>query len=356
MDKDRIVVVGGYGAVGSLICEELGRRFPGKVYAAGRSLERAERFSRAMEGRVLPMRLDIGRPVDPRELADVKLVVMCLDQGDASFVSTCFLSGAHYIDVSANLSFLARVEALRDEAERGGSTAVVNVGLAPGVTNLLALEAHRRLDRTEAIEITILLGLGDRHGKAAVEWTVDNLGASFEITKNNRTEMTGSFTDPRVTDFRGAIGRKRAYRFPFSDQRSLPGSLGVPSVSTRLTFDSGAVTALLAGVRKLGLHRLLRLKPIRAAAIAGFGRVHLGSERFAVQVEAIGEKAGRPTVAEYRLEGRQQSELTAKCALDAAEAVYAGGMPAGVFSIEQLLDWTKMGRLKREKLEADVRD
>ncbi|WP_247740988.1 saccharopine dehydrogenase NADP-binding domain-containing protein [Cohnella sp. LGH] len=152
MDKDRIVVAGGYGAVGSIVCRELGYRFPGKVYAAGRSLERAEQLSRETEGRVLPMQLDISRPVDPKLLEGVKLVVMCLDQKDVSFVRICLLSGAHYIDVSANISFQAQVEALQKEAERGGATAVMNVGLAPGVTNLLALEACRRLDRTEAIE------------------------------------------------------------------------------------------------------------------------------------------------------------------------------------------------------------
>jgi len=355
MVKDRIVVVGGYGAVGSILCRELGYRFPGKVYAAGRSLESAERFSREMEGRVLPMRLDISRPVAPEALEGVKLVVMCLDQRDESFVRACFRSGSHYIDVSANISFLAQVEALRAEAERGGSTAVMNVGLAPGVTNLLALEAYRQLDRTEAIEITILLGLGDRHGQAAVEWTVDNLGASFEIIRQGRSETVGSFTDARLADLGGAIGRKRAYRFPFSDQRSLPITLNVPNAATRLCFDSNAVTALLAGARALGLHRLLGLKPLRSAAVACFGRVHLGSERFAVQVEAIGEKDGRAATAVYRLQGRQQSELTARCALDTSEAVYLAAMPPGVFSIEQLLDWQKMSRLNQEKLEAEVR-
>ncbi|MFB9279539.1 saccharopine dehydrogenase family protein [Cohnella cellulosilytica] len=355
MNKDRIVVVGGYGAVGRGVCEELGRQFPGKVYAAGRNLERAERFCRGTEGRVLPMRLDIGRPVDPEALAGVRLVVMCLDQRGIVFMRACLLSGIHYIDVSANLSFLARAEALRELAERGGSTAVMNAGLAPGVTNLLALEAHRRLDRTEEIEITILLGLGDRHGKAAVEWTVDNLRARFEITRHGRTELAGSFTDARVADFRGAIGRKRAYRFPFSDQRSLPVTLGVPSVSTRLCFDPAAATTLLAAARKLGLGSLLGLKPVRSAAIACFGRMRLGSDRFVVQVEAIGEKDGKAAVAEYRLQGRRQSELTARCALDVAEAVYRTALPGGVFSIEQLLDWQGMSRLKEEPLETEIR-
>ncbi|WP_247740989.1 hypothetical protein [Cohnella sp. LGH] len=158
-----------------------------------------------------------------------------------------------------------------------------------------------------------------------------------------------------MADFRGAIGRRSAYRFPFSDQRSLPSTLGVPDVSTRLCLDPAFITTFLAGFRKLGLHRLLRLKPLRAAAISCFGRVHFGSERFAVQVEAVGEKDGRMAAAVYRLQGRRQSELTAFCALDVSEAVCGSTMPAGVFSIEQLLDWKRMSRLSREELEVEIR-
>ncbi|KIV54297.1 hypothetical protein AM501_18810 [Aneurinibacillus migulanus] len=72
--KEHIVVVGGYGRVGQTICRELGELYPGKVYAAGRSLECAEQFSRTT-----------GRKVRP------------------------------YVDISANDSFLTQVEELREE-------------------------------------------------------------------------------------------------------------------------------------------------------------------------------------------------------------------------------------------------
>ncbi|WP_161487845.1 hypothetical protein [Paenibacillus glacialis] len=54
------------------------------------------------------------------------------------------------------------------------------MGLAPGITNLLAREAERQLCMTEEIEIAVMLGLGDAHGKAEIEWTVSSLGARFE--------------------------------------------------------------------------------------------------------------------------------------------------------------------------------
>ncbi|GED27534.1 hypothetical protein BAG01nite_36360 [Brevibacillus agri] len=59
MDKDKIVVVGGYGYVGATICKELGNLYPGRVYAAGRSLEKAEAFCRETAGKVRPLRFDL---------------------------------------------------------------------------------------------------------------------------------------------------------------------------------------------------------------------------------------------------------------------------------------------------------
>lgn len=107
--KERIVVVGGYGHVGRIICEELGEKYPGLVYAAGRSLERAERFSQDTSGKVLPMRLDMGQPVLASEWERIKLVVMCLDQADDAWVGACIRSGTHYVDISAKAEFLNQV-------------------------------------------------------------------------------------------------------------------------------------------------------------------------------------------------------------------------------------------------------
>jgi len=57
--KNDIVVVGGYGHVGKMICRDLGELYPGKVYAAGRSFSRAEQFSRSTNGKVRPLELNI---------------------------------------------------------------------------------------------------------------------------------------------------------------------------------------------------------------------------------------------------------------------------------------------------------
>src|SRR4030095_227327 len=112
--KTDIIVVGGYGHVGGQICEQLAIQYPGRVYAAGRSLERAQQFCKKIGGRVMPLRLAVGEPLEEKVLERVKLVVMCLDQTDTAFAKACLLAGTDYVDVSANGAFLEAMEQMSE--------------------------------------------------------------------------------------------------------------------------------------------------------------------------------------------------------------------------------------------------
>ncbi|MEK8128225.1 saccharopine dehydrogenase NADP-binding domain-containing protein [Paenibacillus filicis] len=337
--KEQIVVVGGYGHVGQTVCRELAALFPGQVYAAGRSLERAEQFSRETGGVVKPMRLDIHGTPEPSALADIRLLVMCVDQTDTVFVRACLSQGIDYLDITADDRFLSRAEGLHRDAEQGGATAVLSIGLAPGLTNLLAAYASRLLDRTDTIDISIMLGLGDQHGKAALEWTVDNLSTTYAVVEHGSNRRVSSFTDGRRTDFGASLGRRTAYRFNFADQHALARTLGAPSVATRLCFDSAAITGLVAGMRASGVSRLLRLRPVRDAAVRLLGHVKLGSAGFALKIDTAGEKDGRRLTVECFLQGEREAELTGRVAVVIAEAIYRSRQRHGIYHVEQLFQW-----------------
>ncbi|MDG0875664.1 saccharopine dehydrogenase NADP-binding domain-containing protein [Paenibacillus thiaminolyticus] len=344
--KEKIVVVGGYGHVGRTICRILGEGYPGQVYAAGRSRERAERFCQSARGKIRPLEIDIREPLTPDILNGVKLVIMCLDQIDTDFVPACFRTGTHYIDVSANGSFLCQVEQFQHEAAAHGAAALLSGGLASGLTNLLALEAQRLLGETDQIDLVIMLGLGDAHGEAAIEWMVDNLAARFEITRNGEQEEALSFTDGQIFAFGADLGCRQDCRFPFSDQMTLPRTLEVPSVATRLCLDSAMVTGLLGGASRTGAVRLLQAGRLRRRIIRSLGALRFGGHRFAVKAEARGtSRDGKPAMAECFLHGRDQSAATAKVAAASAVMLVDSFCPSGgVYQIEQL---TGMGsRLK----------
>lgn len=336
--KTDIIVVGGYGHVGGQICEQLALYYPGKVYAAGRSFERAQQFCSGKRSNIKPLRLTVGEPLDEKQLERVKLVVMCLDQTDTTFARACLLAGTDYVDVSANGVFLEAMEQLNERTEGIGGTAVLSVGLAPGLTNLLALKAFQSLDGVSQIDIAIMLGLGDEHGKAAIEWTVDSLAASYAITEAGRKRNVKSFTEGLKTDFGDGLGKRTAYRFPFSDQQTLSRTLGVPSVSTRLCFDSRMVTRSMALLKRSRFDRLLTAKSFRQLVIQSFGKLRYGSARYAIKVAGYGNIAGAAAVAEFGLQGVKEAEITAKTATAVVKGVYGSKLPRGVYHIEQLFE------------------
>ncbi|CAM3957527.1 saccharopine dehydrogenase NADP-binding domain-containing protein [Saccharibacillus endophyticus] len=354
--KTDIVIIGGYGSVGRTLSLQLAKRFPGHVYAAGRSLESAQRFSKETGGLVKPMQWAVGSDAPKKDLSSIALIVMCLDQDEPGLVEQCLEEGTHYMDITAKVDFLLKAGRLSIPSPK--AAAVLSVGLAPGLTNLLAAKAAAALDDTDRIEISLMLGLGEHHGKAAIEWTIDSMGADFEVAEADRLRKVRSMTNGITAEFGGKLGRKRVYRFPFSDQRTLPGTLGVSDVSTRLGFDVNGIARAAAGLRRLGVFRLLRWPPMRALSVKLAGALHAGSEQFAVRVVAYGRSNGRSAASGCTIRGIRQSDMTARVAAYTAETLLARPELRGVLHLEELLDadtvWSVVRTDSASELEVDL--
>ncbi|MDX8366929.1 saccharopine dehydrogenase NADP-binding domain-containing protein [Cytobacillus sp. IB215665] len=334
--KDKILVIGGYGQVGKIVCEILGRNLPGKVIAAGRNLRKAEEFCQTTNGKVIPFELDISKPVPLELLRKVRLVVMCLDQRNLDFVRTCFDHNIHYVDISANYMFLSSVKRLHAEAEKRNICAVLSVGLAPGLTNLLASFAKNSLDYTEAIDIYIMLGLGDYHGKAAIEWTVNKLSNTYKINTGSDKTQIETFSGGKETSFGKNLGKRKGFYFNFSDQHTLPDTLKVPNVVTRVCFDSRIITSMFALLKRARLFKLLKYQSIRKLMVWLLTNIRIGKDTYAVKVDTFGEYNGKKVVAECGIEGKKESLITAKVAAQVAENLYSVQHQKGVYHIEEL--------------------
>jgi saccharopine dehydrogenase-like NADP-dependent oxidoreductase len=117
------------------------------------------------------------------------------------------------------------------------------VGLAPGLTNLLAAEVYAT--SPGPVDIAVLLGAGEKHGAAAIDWTYRLLGRHFPDTQQTG-RMVRNYTQPRRFPLPG-YGRRSLFLTDFSDQHALTRDLGVP-VRTYLGVDSRLVTASLAAL------------------------------------------------------------------------------------------------------------
>ncbi|MEQ9316067.1 MAG: saccharopine dehydrogenase NADP-binding domain-containing protein, partial [Henriciella sp.] len=140
-----ILIAGGYGAVGSKIAQQLADRKDTAVIIAGRSLEKARAEAKAIgaEARMIDLRQSASWAA---ALEGVDLVVTCIDQTDTAFLQTLGDHGIACVDVTADDAIFRKAEALDLP-----TTAVFSVGLAPGLSNLLAIAAARGLDHLDRI-------------------------------------------------------------------------------------------------------------------------------------------------------------------------------------------------------------
>ncbi|HXV25913.1 MAG TPA: saccharopine dehydrogenase NADP-binding domain-containing protein [Alphaproteobacteria bacterium] len=330
-----ILIIGGYGKVGRSIAERLAPLFPGRVIVAGRSLDKAKAAAAGIghgaEGRAVDILTeDAGGVLD-----GVTLALACLSQTDTRFVEQCLSRGVHYVDISADYDFLLRVEKLDGLAKRHGATAILSVGVAPGLTNMLAARARQRMERVERIDILLELGLGDHHGQAAVEWIFDNLDAEYDVKDHGRAKSVRSFGESLNLRLPGQRAGRPAYRFNFSDQHVIARTLGVPTVSTWLRLEDRVSTWMLAKSSRAGIGRLLRRPWWRKVAVWLFMNVHMGSAICGVAVRATGRTENGEDTLTLGLIGRKEALMTAIIAAETVRQLLSGNPIPGILHSEQ---------------------
>ncbi|GAA1038672.1 hypothetical protein GCM10009557_55330 [Virgisporangium ochraceum] len=316
-----VLVVGGYGAVGRVVTRALaGRGVP--VVVAGRGPARARNLAREHPGLVTLRAVDV-ETADGTLLDGSDVVVMCVERANARVANLCLTRGVHYVDISATATVLDDLERLDPVARRHDATAVLSVGLAPGLTNVLARRCVDDLRSATGVEVTVLLGLSGDHGPDSARWTVEQLAAPRRSGEGRRARVTLP-----------GFGARTAHPFAFSDQHSLTRTLGVP-VTTRVCFDSAAATAALFGLRRAGVFRLGRrlVGTDRLARTAS--RLPLGGgDRFVVHVAATDDAGSRVA---YAVSGRGECHATGVVAAHVVEELLRRNVGSGVRHLDQVI-------------------
>ena len=240
-------------------------------------------------------------------------------------------------DISADYGFLSGVEKLDGLAKQNGATAMLSVGVVPGLSNMLAARARERMERVDRIDILVELGLGDHHGQAAVEWLFDNLDVEYDVKEGGRPRSVRSFGESINLRLPGQHAERPAYRFNFSDQHVIGRTLDVPAVSSWVRFDNRILTWLFAKCSQVGLGRLLRRRWWRKIAVWIVLHMHLGSDTCGVAVRATGRTKDGAETLTLGLVGRKEALMTAIVAAETARQVLSGNPVPGVLHSEQAI-------------------
>lgn len=315
---DAILIVGGYGAVGQVIASTLAQRHEDQLIIGGRNETRAAKLAAELGPRVRWRVLDVAKPIDYDEvLAGVQYVVMCLDLPDTEYVRECFQRGIHYVDISAEYPVLSAITGLDETARQHGSTAVLSVGLVPGLSNLMARHSLRFVEPIDHFDSALLAGLGEKHGAGGSAWILSHLSDGAGMARFH---------------FREPYQHKAVYRFAFSDQYTLPQTLPITDAATWLGFDSSLMTHLIGLARLPILRHLFRQRAIKQLLLNTTQRWQFGTDDFVLTTRA---SRGTDTYQAW-LRGKREGVATGLVAAEVVQRLMMHHLPAGVYHIEQL--------------------
>ncbi len=323
------MIVGGYGAVGSIISEQLCTLYPNQVIIAGRRLDKAQTLAHKLNDSAIPYQFDVNNWQDNVMMQQIQLVVMCIDSPSTDFVKYCIEQGIHYIDITPTSSLIKQIEELDIQAKESNVSIVLSVGIAPGITNLLAQHALNQRPGLTYIDLYILFGLGEKHGDAGYKWVFENMTDSYPLASREQNETINALSLPKRTRL---LGKRTFYSFNFADQHALLRTTNARQVITRLAFDSRAATRLL-----YLLHRLNLLKPLikriqkRMPKMEKYGQ--MGSDAYAIKAVVW---SGNDSY-ECSAVGNKEVDLTAYVATEITKLVYEQPINRGVLHINEVV-------------------
>ncbi len=154
----KVVVLGGTGQIGQAASRLLVRsREVSELIVAARDLGRAQTFANELGAKAIGVRADIDNPPSLDGLLDgAHLVVNTTGPYDRTLLpvlEAAVRNAAHYCDVSEEWDAAEQALKWDATAREAGVTAIIGIGAAPGLTNLLGLHAAAQLDDVSALDV-----------------------------------------------------------------------------------------------------------------------------------------------------------------------------------------------------------
>ena len=331
----KILVVGGYGDVGARVSEHMARLYPGRTVVGGRRGAVAERLANRIGDGTRAMQIDIGDATSvSAALEGVELVAVCLHDPKGLVVANAVERGLGYVDINADHQTLKAGLRLHAQAVASGARVVLGIGLAPGVTNLLAAKAARQVKEPTELVVGVLLSLYDEYGPQALGFMLEAASQPFPEPRLGSSRLVLPYTEPRPVWFGPDLGLRSGRWFPFPDQFGFAETLGVDSAATLIALNPRWVDRTMATLATL---RILRLsaQPRTRRALAWL-LMRLPGTAYSAPVRISATAKAADLTATALLEANGESSATAHALAIAASLL--GETKAGVWLPEQVFD------------------
>ncbi len=248
MRKPRIGILGA-GAIGKRIIEDLLDTFEGSIVVLGRHPRSIKKNLPATK-KLLFRAVDVRQEATlTRALRDIDLVIHAVHhEYNETVMKICLRTHTHYLDLGGLYHYTRKQLKYHAKFRRANLIAVLGMGAAPGITNVLAAYGTRDLDRVDAVEIR----LGDRdrstyHRRSpldipySLQTLLEECSWRPAVYKNGKMTFVEPFSGRIPYRFPAPVGLKKPQYVIHSELATLPRTLRANNVFFKIAFPDAFV-------------------------------------------------------------------------------------------------------------------
>ncbi len=258
-DAVKFAVIGGAGAMGRITVTDLVKTGEAgdEIVIADYDLAKAEALTRELAGqqknsagpRVSAVRVDVKeRDEAARALAGAFVLINCAQyQMNLAVMELALAAGAHYVDLGGLFHITRKQLGLDARFKSAGRIALLGMGAAPGITNILSRFGADQLDAVREIHTRVGSMDKTRYADApalSVAYSLKTILEEFSFEPAVFTKGEFTFVKPMSGDvphrFPPPVGVRRPMFTIHSEVATLPLSFkdkGVREVSFKIAFD-----------------------------------------------------------------------------------------------------------------------
>ena len=261
------MVLGGVGTIGRVVVRDLLESHPqNRILVADYNAAAARAYARSLRSRRVR-----GLFADARRLTvrGVDVVINCTQHDfNLRVMRAALRGGAHYVDLGGLFTWTRKQLKLHRQFQRAGLTAVLGMGCAPGITNVMSRYAVERLGG-RARSLKIRVGCRDLSRQPtgfffpySAQTIVEELTLPAYVFDRGRFRQVKPQTGWERVAFPAPVGRVWTLWTRHSEVATLPGTLGVRYCDFKVSLDRPFVREVMRRLRAgWTVRELARLTP-----------------------------------------------------------------------------------------------
>jgi hypothetical protein len=313
--KRNILIIGGYGEVGSRISKKVNTQ-KNNLFIAGRSMNKSIEFIRREKLDAQAVKLDVER-MESFDFTNFQLILNCIEKCNEKLLQLCINYKIDYMDMSPSADILRMFSGYKQQIKNAGIHLICGIGVA-SLSYLMLEHATEEFDELVYVDSFLTLGIRESHGRDAVKWMVDNLNKEIVIGDKSEKGVESSISIKLPSNKKHTF-----YKVDLIDD--FINKECFPNIKSNSWFstDVNPINHYLIFLRKIGVLNLLKYQRVRRLFCMIFQwflgvahRIKLGDNQYIVALIAEGMQEGNKQSTMYYADGRENAELTSQMAAD----------------------------------------